>query len=113
MKLWKTLKSDYHRLRDGEPGHRFGAYVAYRRERRGSGFSFARLANFVGGVALIVLGAGIGWLPGPGGFIAVIGLALIALEIPLVATAMDAVERAIRRLLGWLMAPMRRWLESR
>ncbi len=97
MKLLEILRSDYKRLRDGEPGQRFRRYVDYRRQRRGSGFRWTRLANFVAGVSLMVLGLGIGWLPGPGGFVALIGLALLASEIPWVATIMDGAERAIRR----------------
>ncbi|QEG42037.1 PGPGW domain-containing protein [Roseimaritima ulvae] len=98
MRLWKAIRSDYNLLRDGPPGHRFRSYVEYRRTRRGSGISVARVVNLMSGAGLIVFGLAIGWLPGPGGFLAVIGLALLALEIPWLATVMDSGERAVRRL---------------
>ena len=49
-----------------------------------------------GGTALIVVGLAIGWLPGPGGFLAFVGLAMIAIEIPCAARALDVGEVKLR-----------------
>ncbi|MEO8268533.1 MAG: PGPGW domain-containing protein [Aureliella sp.] len=59
--------------------------------------SVRRIARDTLAVALIVIGIAIGWLPGPGGFLAIIGLALIAQEVPWIADVLDATEIGIRR----------------
>ena len=86
----------YSEVRNGRKGHRFIDYVKRRRERRGSQWSFERVTNFCGGLILIILGLGVGWLPGPGGFVAIIGLLLLAQEFPFVAKALDYIETAGR-----------------
>jgi len=82
----------YSEIRNGYAGHRFSDYVEHRRERRGSPWTLGRVCKLGGGLFLIILGIGVGWLPGPGGFVAIIGLLLIAQEVPFVAKALDAVE---------------------
>ncbi len=99
LKVFATLKHDYKVLRDGRPGRRFRDYTDERRRRRSGSFSIGRVASFLVGISLIAIGLGIGWLPGPGGFLAIIGLALIAQEIPWIATALDVIELRIRSLI--------------
>jgi hypothetical protein len=58
---------------------------------------------------LILGGLAIGWLPGPGGFIAIIGLALVARVVPGVAKPMDMAEILLRRIWAWFLRRPR-WL---
>jgi hypothetical protein len=50
------------------------------------------------GLLLIVGGLAIGWLPGPGGFVAVIGAARLGTEWLSVAKALDWTEVRVRRI---------------
>lgn len=52
----------------------------------------------------MVVGLVIGWLPGPGGFLSIVGLAILAQEMPIVAKALDGCEVKIRRLGQSVMA---------
>ncbi len=90
-----SLKRDIRLLRDGEPGTRFRRFYEVRRRRR-SGHAHSRILTLIIAVALILLGAAIGWLPGPGGFIAIFGLALLATEFRPAARALDATETTLR-----------------
>ncbi len=89
---------DYRTLRKGIPGRRLRNYVDKRRGRQGGRFSVGRVLRFAGGLTLIVIGLGVGWLPGPGGFLAIIGLAMIAIEIPIIADTLDRFELLCRRI---------------
>lgn len=97
MTFLANIKQDYKRLRDGLPGHRFRRYVDERRKRRSGKHGVRRVVNGLLGIALILIGIAIGWLPGPGGLLAIIGLALIAKEVPWIADVLDALELGIRR----------------
>ncbi len=99
MNIFKSLIDDCKALRDGKAGSRFRDYANKRRERRGGSMTFGRALSIAFALLLIIVGLGIGWLPGPGGFLAIIGLALIAKEIPLVALMLDRIELFGRRLL--------------
>lgn len=94
--MLRTIKEDCRTLRDGVSGKRFRAYVDERRERRGTKWSAGRVASFTIGITLMFFGLGIGWLPGPGGFLAIVGLALVAQEIPVLADMLDSVEIFMR-----------------
>jgi Putative transmembrane protein (PGPGW) len=97
MDFLQIIKDDYRTIRDGKAGQRFRDYVDERRKRRGGHFSIGRIVSFVVGMVLVAVGVGVGWLPGPGGFVAVIGLALIAQEIPLIADVLDWIEKVSRK----------------
>ena len=88
-KDWKTLKH-------GTPGRRFYDFHRARAQRRGDGWPLERVLTFGGGIVLLVGGLAIGWLPGPGGFVGVIGAALIAAESLRVAKLLDRVELKLR-----------------
>jgi len=91
--LWGTLRQNWRELKDAPSGERFRAFYDKRQENRdGQG---TRLLSVGGGIALVVLGAGVGWLPGPGGFVAILGLALLAQEFRPLASALDWVERKL------------------
>ena len=55
----------------------------------------------------MVIGLGIGWLPGPGGFLAILGLALLGTEMRPLARLLDGCEVLLRRLLGRAIPPSR------
>ncbi len=92
MKIFKNAIDDCKALRDGIPGSRFRDYADRCRKRRGRSMTWGRALSFMVAFVLIAVGLGIGWLPGPGGFLAIIGLALLAKEIPVVADILDRVE---------------------
>jgi hypothetical protein len=54
------------------------------------------------GTVLLVGGLAIGWLPGPGGFIAVFGAALLGVEWLRIARLLDRCETYARRFLRFL-----------
>lgn len=49
-------------------------------------------------LGLIAIGLLIGWLPGPGGVLAIIGLALLATQFRWVAICLDWIELMMRRI---------------
>src|SRR5688572_4439919 len=92
MKIINRIRDDFRTLRAGEPGKRFRHYADKRRERYAGRWNASRVLNCSLGVGLIVVGLAIGWLPGPGGFVAIIGLAFVAQEIPIIADLLDSLE---------------------
>lgn len=99
--MLESLKKDIAVLRDGTTGRRFRDFLQYKKGQRSEKKPIARLLTFATGLLLLIGGLAIGWLPGPGGFIALIGLALLAREIPGIAQAMDYCEWALIRLYCW------------
>lgn len=100
---------DFAVLRRGKAGSRFQDYRKYKRQRRDGNRISSRVFTFGLGTLLIVVGLLIGWLPGPGGFVALIGLAMLGREIPWIPRVMDSSELILRRLWtvfcifpGWL-----------
>jgi hypothetical protein len=86
---WKTLKH-------GTPGRRFYDFHRARVERRGRGWPAERVLTLALGVLLLLGGLAIGWLPGPGGFIGIIGAALLGSESRRVAKLLDRIELGLR-----------------
>lgn len=99
--MLESLKQDWQSLKGGEPGNRFRAFYDYRASRRPPGFSISRALTILFGLVLTVGGASIGWLPGPGGFVAIFGLALLAQEFRPMAVALDWCEVQLRELWSW------------
>lgn len=94
--MFEVTKENWRHLKDGRPGRRFRDYYNLRKDhRRGR---WAKLATITGGILLILFGLAVSWIPGPGGFLAIIGLAMITKEIRGVAAAMDRAERTLLRL---------------
>lgn len=110
MKLWTSVKQNMQQLRDGQPGHRFRDYVKQRSEGRGM---YTRLWNYLAGVALIAVGLAVGWLPGPGGFLALIGLAILAKEFPFIGSWLDKAEVFLRRFVALVTKPYRSFRRKR
>ena len=84
------------RLKDGEPGRRFRDLYEFRQTHPPT--TPARIGLWLAALLLIVGGVAIGWLPGPGGFIAILGLAIVAMEFRVMAVLLDRVERFGRNL---------------
>jgi hypothetical protein len=97
MGLKESLRESWKRLVDGEPGQRFRSLYRYRRKGSNGPGSFVRAVTL--GVGVLLLGGGlvIGWLPGPGGFVAVLGAMLIATEWYPLARLLDGIEVPARR----------------
>ena len=93
--MLKSMKESWHELKEGRPGSRFRDYYDDRKENRSS--RGGKIASIAGGLVLVIVGIAIGWLPGPGGFVAIIGLALLAKEIRPIAAAMDWSERVLTK----------------
>jgi hypothetical protein len=100
-----TLSQDWNRLRHGKPGRRFEDFHQMRCQRRGGGWPLERVVTLGVGTFLLLGGLAIGWLPGPGGFVAVIGAALLGVEWLSVARLLDAIERRLRK--AWQFARRR------
>ena len=104
--LLEALRENWKRLKEGEAGCRFRDFREYRRGR-----SKSPVLTVGGGIVLVVGGLAIGWLPGPGGFIGVLGVALLATEWYFLAKLLDHLEiwlRQVRRIAwGERSAPVR------
>ncbi len=104
---WRTFAA-------GRPGFRFRERYRSRRKRRRGGFGLASLLHILGGVALIVPSALLGWLPVLGWGTAVLGLGMIAGEFYPAARLMDWLEVRARRLfkpLGKTLARLPAWAQ--
>lgn len=104
--MLESLRTQWKHLKEGEPGRRF-CYLYDRRQKKGDDQSaLRRYAPIALGILLVVGGAAIGWLPGPGGFVAVLGLGILATRFRFLARALDWTEL---RLIGlWRHAWTRR-----
>jgi hypothetical protein len=91
-----AIAKDWRTLRDGTPGRRFYDFHHARNERRGEGWALERIVTLVLGTVLLLGGLAIGWLPGPGGVIGVLGAALLGAESLRVAKLMDRIELRLR-----------------
>ena len=93
--LFDSLKKYWTELKEAPSGERFRTFYDVRQETRQS--PAARIVSITIGIVLVLLGLSIGWLPGPGGFVAILGLALLAQEFRPLAALIDATERLIVR----------------
>lgn len=80
----------------GRPGRRFVRFFEARQRRRAGGSSGKRALRISVGILLLIVGLAIGWLPGPGGFLGVVGAALLSTELRPVARLLDRAECAAR-----------------
>jgi hypothetical protein len=95
-----TIRRYAQRLKNGRPGHRFLDLYEFRRNDPPA--TALRVGLWL--LALLLIGGGlaIGWLPGPGGFVAIFGLAIVAMEFRVVAVTLDRLERLGRDAWDWL-----------
>ncbi len=102
--LWHACVEAWRVFRSAPTGRRFRTIRAFQRKHGLAHNGWSRTLLFAVGLALIVVGVSIGWLPGPGGFLAILGLLLVAREIPGVAAALDYCEIRGARLWRWYRA---------
>jgi hypothetical protein len=110
--MFNAIKDDLAQLRRGKSGCRFCEFYDFRQSRRQPGLSVSRVLTIFLGLALTIGGASIGWLPGPGGFVAIFGLALLAQEFRPMAKALDWCEPKLRALWQWVVRTWRRMSSS-
>jgi hypothetical protein len=95
-----TIHQYARRLKGGGAGHRFLDLYEFRKADPPA--PAVRLGLWLAAIVLIGGGVAIGWLPGPGGFIAVFGLAILAMEFRFMAVILDRMERLGREAWAWL-----------
>jgi hypothetical protein len=106
--MHRSLKDYWQRLKSEVPGRRFRRFYDFRK-KNGSRHVMSSFLSISTGLGLVVGGLAIGWLPGPGGFIAIIGLALLSQEFRPMARLLDRLELATHRLYRWAQ---KRWKAS-
>ena len=87
-------KQELCQLLAGRPGHRF---AEHRQRRDNSGTSGS--GEIAIAVGLIILGLAIGWLPGPGGVVAVLGVGMLTSHSATLARFLDRAESRLTRCL--------------
>jgi hypothetical protein len=103
-----SVSEDWKRLVHGRPGRRFFDFHQARCARRAGGWPLERILTLSIGTVLLIGGLAIGWLPGPGGFVAVIGAALLGVEWLRVARLLDSVELRTRKIVRSGLRRLRR-----
>jgi hypothetical protein len=109
MRWTAPIRASWRKLSAGEAGRRFTDFYEDRRKRRASAGATVRVAWVGLGIVLVLGGLAIGWLPGPGGFIAIFGAALLATEYRPLARLLDRAESVARRTWRWIRT---RWKRS-
>jgi hypothetical protein len=95
-----SLSQDWRRIWRGKPGRRFVEFHQARCKRRAGRWPRERVVTLVVGTVLLVGGLAIGWLPGPGGFVAILGAALLGVEWLRIAELLDRAESLLHG--AWL-----------
>lgn len=91
--LYHSTCDNWKIFRQSKSGERFQKLYRCRKSRDRHGFCVKKVVTWVVGIVLIIVGLAIGWLPGPGGFVGIIGLALIARQSLWIARLLDYCER--------------------
>lgn len=103
--MTSTFKKNWKEFKSSRPGHRFRDRYERRQKQAGKGFNWHRFLNVGGGVIVVLLGLVLMPAPGPGGLVAVVGLALLGSEFLGLAKFLDWAEvkgrRMIKRILSW------------
>lgn len=99
FQLWNSIRRDFQILKEASPGRRFRDF-GRRKSKEGRHRTWLSKLRSIGfGIFLVVVGLTIGWLPGPGGFLAILGCAVLIPFIPGMAAVMDHAEVSIRKLI--------------
>jgi len=95
------MRSYWTALRRGRPGTRFQDFHRYRREQKKGSGTAVRVLLLALGLLLIIAGPIAGLIPGPGGILVfLVGLALLAAEVLMVARWLDWCEPRVRK--AWM-----------
>jgi uncharacterized protein (TIGR02611 family) len=97
----ERAKENWQEFKNSEPGERFQDRYNRRRQEEQGRWSKGAILNIVLGLLIIVGGLVIGLVPGPGGFIAFLGLGLIGSEFHPTAKALDWGEVKVRAVASW------------
>lgn len=95
MEFWKRFKRDCRYIKDGRPGRRFRDFRTYKWQSPDSLVQRALMISLA--LLLVIIGLAIGWLPGPGGFLSIIGLAILAPYVPGIPYCLDKSEILVRK----------------
>lgn len=87
--------------------HRFAARYQARQLKKKNGF--VRALSVVGGIALLIAGAILMVIPGPGIPVLLVGGGLLAREFKWAATALDWLEERLTKVVRWLK---RQWRQA-
>jgi hypothetical protein len=99
--MLSKLRESWDEVSDAEPGCRFQAYHEKRQDEKSS--KVAQVAFIVAGIGLILVGALLMVIPGPGIPVVAVGAGLIARESSHVAKALDWLELRIRAVVSWAL----------
>lgn len=98
--MFAAIRADLRLLKHSRPGRRFQDLHKHRKAQRTKAGAIARVLRLVLGTLFVVAGPVAGLVPGPGGIlIFLLGMALLASELRIVARSLDWCEPRIRR--GW------------
>jgi len=93
--MWENTCNVWNTLKNARSGFRFQKVYHCRQDTKGRRAFWGKVAMITLGCVLTLFGAAIGWLPGPGGFVAFIGMAIIAQYFLWMAKTLDYCERQI------------------
>ncbi len=94
-------KRTWQAFRRSQPGYRFQERYNRRQQTTSGPFDPKNVVYLLAGIAIIVVGVVLAPIPGPGGIIAFVGLALIGAEFLPIARALDWGELRLRGLVRW------------
>jgi uncharacterized protein (TIGR02611 family) len=94
-------KRTWQAFRRSQPGYRFQERYNRRQQTTSGPFDPKNVVYLLAGIAIIVVGVVLAPIPGPGGIIAFVGLALIGAEFLPIARALDWGELRIRGVVRW------------
>jgi len=94
-------KRTWQAFKRSQPGYRFQERYNRRQQTTSGPFDPKNLAYLAGGIVIIIVGVVLAPIPGPGGVLAFVGLALIGSEFLPIARALDWGELRLRGLVRW------------
>ena len=97
----QQAKDNWQEFKDSQPGDRFQDRYNRRQQEEHGRWSKGAILNIVLGLLITAGGLVIGLVPGPGGFIAFLGLGLIGSEFRPIAKALDWGELKVRAAASW------------
>lgn len=100
MNVKQRLKHEWHLLVKSPPGRRFSD--RYQRRRRQHATTISRAISISIGIACVIAGLIMLFVPGPGTLALLVGIALLAEQSQRMAQALDCLELKLRHAAQWL-----------